>query len=93
MSDPLARMAVVGRVARRGGATRPSLALTEPLAAVLDRLPVSVTTALFGGMLKGVDAVVTNVPGVPIRHYLAGAEVEAGWAFAPPAAPPSAWPC
>jgi len=83
VSDPLARMAVVGRVAREWR-DEPSLALTEPLATVLDRLPVSVTTALFGGMLKGVDAVVTNVPGVPIRHYLAGAEVEREWAFAPP---------
>lgn len=81
--DPLARMAVVGRVAREWR-DEPSLALTEPLAAVLDRLPVSVTTALFGGMLKGVDAVVTNVPGVPVRHFLAGAEVEREWAFAPP---------
>lgn len=81
--DPKARMAVVGRVAQEWR-TEPSLGLTEPLATVLDRLPISVTTALFGGMLKGVDAVVTNVPGVPMRHYLAGAEVEREWAFAPP---------
>ncbi|MCB1015407.1 MAG: DUF1298 domain-containing protein [Acidimicrobiales bacterium] len=81
--DPRARMAVVGRVAR-DWRDEPSLALTEPIAAALDRLPVSVTTALFGGMLKGVDAVVTNVPGVPVRHFLAGAEVVREWAFAPP---------
>lgn len=83
VSDPRARMAVVGRVAQEWR-TEPSLGLTEPLAAVLDRLPISVTTAIFGGMLKGVDAVVTNVPGVPMRHFLAGAEVEREWAFAPP---------
>ena len=81
--DPEARMAVVGRVAHEWR-TEPSLGLTEPLATVLDRLPISVTTALFGGMLKGVDAGVTNVPGVPVRHYLAGAEVLREWAFAPP---------
>lgn len=81
--DPRARMLVVGRVAHEWR-DEPSLALTEPIASVLDRLPISVTTALFGGMLKGVDAVVTNVPGVPMRHFLAGAEVLREWAFAPP---------
>jgi hypothetical protein len=40
---------------------------------VLDRLPV--TTSIFGAMLKGVDVVVTNVPGLPSRVYLAWAEV------------------
>src|SRR5690606_28265314 len=81
--DPLARMAVVGRVAREWR-DEPSLALTEPLATVLDRLPGSVTTAPVGGVLKGVDAVVTHVPGVPVPAFLAGAEVEREWAFAPP---------
>jgi len=51
---------------------------------VLDHLPVTFTTSIFGGMLKGVDAVVTNVPGLPSRVYLAGAEVVRQWAFAPP---------
>lgn len=83
VTDPEARMTVVGRVANEWR-SEPSLGLTEPLATVLDRLPISVTTALFGGMLKGVDAVVTNVPGVPVPHYLAGAEVQREWAFAPP---------
>lgn len=81
--DPLHRISVVGRVARQWRG-EPSLAFTEPIAAVLDRLPITVTTAIFGGMLKGVDAVVTNVPGVPTRHFLAGAEVLREWAFAPP---------
>ena len=81
--DPGARIGVVGRVAH-AWRSEPSLALTEPIAAMLDRLPVSLTTAIFGGMLKGVDAVVTNVPGLPSRCYLAGAEVVREWAFAPP---------
>lgn len=81
--DAAERIAAVGRVAH-AWRTEPSLRLTEPLAAMLDRLPVTVTTAIFGGMLKGVDAVVTNVPGMPTQHYLAGAEVLREWAFAPP---------
>ena len=81
--DPARRIGVVGRVAH-AWRDEPSLSLTEPIAAMLDRLPVTLTTAIFGGMLKGVDAVVTNVPGLPTRCYLAGAEVVREWAFAPP---------
>lgn len=62
----------------------PSLALTGPVAAMLDRLPVSLMTAIFGGMLKGVDAVVTNVPGLPSRCYLAAEVVPRVGVVAPP---------
>lgn len=81
--DPAERIRVVGRVAHEWR-NEPALAFTEPIAAVLDHLPVTFTTSIFGGMLKGVDAVVTNVPGLPSRVYLAGAEVVRQWAFAPP---------
>jgi hypothetical protein len=82
IEDPRRRIEAMGRLA---GAWRdePALQLTEPLAALFDRLPVTVTTSVFAGMLKGVDAVVTNVPGLPTRCYLAGAEVLGQWAFAP----------
>ncbi len=62
----------------------PALALTDTLAGVLNRLPTSTTTALFGGMLKCVDFVASNVPGAPIPVYLAGARVERLYAFGPP---------
>jgi diacylglycerol O-acyltransferase / wax synthase len=35
-------------------------------------------------MLKGIDVVATNVPGLTHRSYLAGAEVLRQYAFAPP---------
>lgn len=81
--DPVERMRVVGDVARRWQ-HEPALAFTDGIAFVLDRLPVSVTTSIFGGMLKHIDAVVTNVPGFPSTCYLAGAELERQYAFAPP---------
>ncbi len=81
--DPAERIRVVGRVAHEWR-NEPALGFTEPIAAVLDRLPVSLTTSIFGAMLKGVDAVVTNVPGLPGPVFLAGAEVVREWAFAPP---------
>jgi WS/DGAT/MGAT family acyltransferase len=63
----------------------PSLAVSDTLAAGLDRLPGAVTVGAFALMLKGVDLVATNVPGPPTETYLAGARVEAIHAFAPPA--------
>jgi len=61
----------------------PALAATEAIAGILNRLPTSLTTQLFGSMLKGIDFVTSNVPGVPIPIYLAGAKVEANFAFGP----------
>jgi diacylglycerol O-acyltransferase len=81
--DPAERMHVI---AARAHVWRdePALALTDLLAAGLNRLPATVTTRIFGSMLKGIDFVATNVPGVPIPVFLAGAEVEREYAFAPP---------
>ena len=50
----------------------PALELTGQLAGVLNRLPTSTTTALFGGMLKCCDFVATNVPGAPVPVFAAG---------------------
>jgi len=62
----------------------PALGVTDLLAAGLDRLPPVATVGIFGLMLKGVDFVATDVPGPPAPTFLAGAEVEAIHAFAPP---------
>ena len=83
VADPVARMARMGEIARSWRA-EPALAYTDVLAASLDRLPVPVTTALFGGMLKGTDLVATNVPGAPVPVSLCGVPVARQWAFAPP---------
>jgi WS/DGAT/MGAT family acyltransferase len=83
IADPLERMHAVGALVR-AWRKEPSLALTGTLAGVLNRLPTSTTTALFGGMLKCVDFVTSNVPGAPIPVYLGGAAVERLYAFGPP---------
>lgn len=76
------RMRQLGALAR-GWRAEPSLPLTDVIAGVLNTLPASATTAIFGSMLKAIDFVATNVPGLKHRAYLAGAEVERQYAFAP----------
>jgi WS/DGAT/MGAT family acyltransferase len=83
ISDPVDRMHAVGALVH-AWRREPALALTDTLAGVLNRLPTSTTTALFGGMLKCVDFVTSNVPGAPIPVYLGGAAVERLYAFGPP---------
>lgn len=63
----------------------PSLDFVPVLAATLDRLPTAQLTQVFTGLLACLDFAATNVPGVPFPLYLAGAEVQAMLAFAPPA--------
>jgi len=82
IDDPTERMRHIRALVARQRA-EPALALTDPLAGVLRRLPTSVSTGVFGSMLKGVDFVTSNVPGVPIPIYLAGARMEAQFAFGP----------
>jgi hypothetical protein len=54
------------------------------IAGVLNRLPPVASTSILGSMLKAIDFVATNVPGLPSRAYLSGAEVVRQYAFAPP---------
>jgi WS/DGAT/MGAT family acyltransferase len=82
IADPIERMAAIrGLVADQRG--EPALALTEPIAGLLNRLPTSVTTGVFGGMLKGVDFVTSNVPGAPVPLFAAGAEIVQQFPFGP----------
>lgn len=80
--DPVERMAAIRALvaAQRG---EPALALTQPLAGLLNRLPTTVTTGVFGGMLRGVDFVTSNVPGAPIPLFAAGAEIVQQFPFGP----------
>ena len=81
--DVRAQMARIGDIARRWR-REPALRASDTIAGALTHLPTVATTALFGSMLKGVDLVATNVPGLTGRSYLAGAEVLAHHAFPPP---------
>ncbi len=77
------RMRELGALAK-GWRREPALPLADAIAAVLTRLPRTATVSVFGGMLKAIDFVATNVPGLQQRAYLAGAEVVRQYAFAPP---------
>lgn len=81
--DTVERMRLLGGLARSWRA-EPALALTDQIAFALDRLPVTVTTAIFSRMLKGVDFVATNIAGPPIPVFIGGAALEREYAFAPP---------
>jgi diacylglycerol O-acyltransferase / wax synthase len=82
ITDPRERMRALTSLVASERA-EPALGMVAPIAGVLNRLPVSVTTRLFGGMLKGIDFVTSNVPGAPIPIYVAGARLEANFAFGP----------
>ena len=83
IADPVERMRSIGAIVREWRA-EPALRMTATLAGVLNRLPTATTTAIFGGLLKCVDFVTSNVPGAPIPVYVGGAQVERFYAFAPP---------
>jgi diacylglycerol O-acyltransferase len=82
IDDPVERMETIRELVATQR-SEPGLALAEPLAALLYRLPATVSTGVFGAMLRGVDFVTSNVPGVPIPVFLAGARMEAQFAFGP----------
>jgi Uncharacterised protein family (UPF0089). len=82
IKDPAERIVELGRIARLVR-DEPAVALTDALAGVLNQLPTTVTTAVFGSMLKGADFVTSNVPGAPFPIYAGGAELETMYAFGP----------
>jgi len=81
-ADPLKRMAEMRDLVTAQRA-EPALHLAAPIAGMLNRLPVVVTTALFGGMLKAIDIVTSNVPGAPFALYMGGARLQANFGFGP----------
>ena len=80
--DPVERMRAVNELVASQRA-EPALSLLEPMSGLLNRLPTTLTTAVFGSMLKGVDFTTSNVPGAPIPVYMAGAQIEAMFPFGP----------
>lgn len=83
ITDPAARILALGAIAR-DWQHEPFLAHSDALATLLAHLPAGVTSDIMGSMLKHVDAVATNVVGLPTPTYLAGAELVREYAFAPP---------
>ena len=82
IEDPLEAMTAIRELVA-GQRGEPALALLEPMSGLLNRLPTTVTTSIFGSMLKGVDFTTSNVPGAPIPVFMAGAEIEMMVPFGP----------
>jgi diacylglycerol O-acyltransferase len=82
IDDPLERLSAVRFLIDRER-SEPALALSAPIANLVNRLPVTATTALFGLLLRGVDVITATVDGPPAPVFLAGAGVESQIAFAP----------
>ena len=61
----------------------PANQLVAPMANVLNRLPTTIVTQLFGSMMKGLDFQASNVPGSPVPIYLLGTKVAAVIPFGP----------
>jgi len=80
--DPIEAMATL-RVLVAEQRAEPALTMVEPLARILNRLPTSLTTGIFGAALKGIDLVASNVPGAPIELFTAGARINAMFALGP----------
>jgi hypothetical protein len=81
--DPVDRARIAGAIVR-GRRDEPANGLSGVLARLLNALPGSVTTALFGSMLKNVDVDAVDVPGLQRPAFVGGAAIERLWAFAPP---------
>ena len=82
IDDPIERVQAVGDRCH-GYRLEPALPLTDTISGLLDHLPAAFTTRFLAGMLKHVDFVATNIPGLEQTVYLAGARVERIYAFAP----------
>jgi len=80
--DPAAAMQTMRDLVAQQRA-EPALTMVDPLARVLNRLPTSVSTGIFGSMLRGIDLVTSNVPGAPFPLFTAGSRIDAMFAFGP----------
>jgi len=61
----------------------PANQLVGPMSNVLNRLPTTVVTQIFGSMMKGLDFQASNVPGSPVPIYLLGSRITAVIPFGP----------
>lgn len=82
IEDPRARFDEIHRrVAER--MAHPAAQWFPQVAAVLAALPRPLYRTAVWAASQGVDLIVTNVPGVPIPRYVAGAEITGAFPFAP----------
>jgi WS/DGAT/MGAT family acyltransferase len=80
--DPRARFrAVHRRVTERK--EHPAATFFPVVASLLAALPRPLYRAVAYQSSQAIELIVTNVPGVPVARYLAGAEIQAAYPFAP----------
>ncbi len=82
IADPRERMVAIRELVA-GQRAEPAISMMADISGVLNRLPTSVTTSLFGSMLKGIDFVTSNVPGPRFEVFLSGAKLESVFPFGP----------
>ena len=80
--DPIERMRRISEAVRKQR-SEPALPLIDEISSLLNRFPAAVSAQLFGGMLKGVDFVTSNVPGPQMDVYASGALIEQIYGFGP----------
>ncbi len=78
VTDPIERMVEIHRRCASMKTDR-SLPFTNAIAGTLNLLP----RAYIGGMLKHIDFLASNVPGIDVPLYLAGAKVDRFYGFGP----------
>ena len=82
IADPAKRVREIHRRVEERKA-HPAAEILPSVAGVLATLPRPLYRSLAYQSSKAIDLIVTNVPGVPMTRYVAGAEIEAAYPFAP----------
>jgi WS/DGAT/MGAT family acyltransferase len=82
ITDPAKRVREIHRRVEERKA-HPATDLLPLVAGVLATLPRPLYRAIAYQGSKAIDLIVTNVPGVPVTRFVAGAQIEAAYPFAP----------
>ena len=80
--DPVDRMLAIRAITTKSR-DEPALGFSHTIAGAVQMLPGAVSSGIVSAMMRGVDIVLTNVPGLSEPRYLAGARVERMYPFAP----------
>ncbi len=82
IADPRARFREIHRRVEERK-SHPSVEFFPLFASVMATLPRPLYRAAAYRSSQAIDLIVTNVPGVPVVRYIAGAEIQAAYPFAP----------
>lgn len=75
IEDPVDRIRILGERLRAERA-EPALGVVGEVAEVVQRLGPQAATALLAGMMKAADVTTSNVPGIDVPLYFAGARID-----------------